>query len=342
MKESVLYEKLDNHYVRCHICAHRCTIAPSKTGICGVRENRGGTLYSMVYGTSIAESIDPIEKKPLFHVYPGSRSYSIATVGCNFRCDFCQNYDISQVSRSAGKIRGSSSIPEEIIERALRSRSKTIAYTYTEPTIFFEYALDIGKMAHEKGIKNIFVTNGFMTGEALEEIAPYLDAANLDLKSFNNDFYTKYCGGKLKPVLDSLKRMKDLGIWVEVTTLIIPTLNDSKEELKDIASYIYSLGPEIPWHISRFYPQYKMEHIPPAPLATIHMAYEIGKEAGLKYVYSGNVPGDDGENTYCSKCGRLLIKRYGFAVENIDLKDSGCPACQTPLDGMYDSPGNDI
>jgi len=340
MKESILYEKLDNDYVRCHVCDHRCTIAPSKIGICGVRENRSGTLYSMVYGTSIAESIDPIEKKPLFHVYPGSRSYSIATVGCNFKCDFCQNYDISQVSRTRGKIRGHSSMPEEVIERALRSRSKTIAYTYTEPTIFLEYALEIAKMAHEKGIKNIFVTNGFMTGEALEEIAPYLDAANLDLKSFSNDFYKQYCGGRLQPVLDSLKKMKALGIWVEVTTLIIPTLNDSKEELTDIARYIYSLGSEIPWHISRFYPQYRMGHLPPTPVETIHAASETGKEAGLKYVYAGNVQGDAGENTYCSNCGKLLIQRYGFTVEKIDLSELRCPACKTPLDGIYESPGD--
>lgn len=337
MKEAILYEKLDNGYVRCHLCAHRCKIAPAKSGICGVRENRRGTLYTLVHGTSIAESIDPIEKKPLFHVYPGSKSYSIATVGCNFRCDFCQNYDISQIPRSEGKIRGRSSMPEEIIERALRTGSKTIAYTYTEPTIFLEYALDTGMMAHEKGIKNVFVTNGFMTGEALEEIAPCLDAANVDLKSFRNEFYEKYCGGKLQPVLDSLKKMKDLGIWVEVTTLIIPTLNDDREELRDIARYIHSLGPETPWHISRFHPQYRMENLPPTPLATIHMASEIGKEAGLKYVYSGNVPGDEGENTCCSNCGRLLIKRYGFNVEYIDLRGSRCPACKTPLDGIYEN-----
>ena len=342
MKEAILYERLNNDYVRCHVCSHRCKIAPSKLGACGVRENRSGTLYSLVYGTSIAESIDPIEKKPLFHVYPGSKSYSIATVGCNFRCDFCQNYDISQVPRREEKIRGHSSMPEEIIERALRTGSKTIAYTYTEPTIFFEYALDIGKMAHKEGIKNVFVTNGFMTGEALEEIAPWLDAANVDLKSFRNEFYKKYCKGKLQPVLDSLRKMKDLGIWVEVTTLIIPALNDSREELRDIARYIHSLGPETPWHISRFHPQYRMENLPPTPLATIHMASEIGKEAGLKYVYAGNVPGDDGENTYCSNCGRLLIKRYGFKVEKIDLRELKCPACKTLLDGIYESSWDNI
>jgi pyruvate formate lyase activating enzyme len=228
-------------------------------------------------------------------------------------------------------------MPEEIMERALRTGSRTIAYTYTEPTIFLEYALDIAKMAHEKDIKNIFVTNGFMTGEALEVLAPYLDAVNVDLKSFRNGFYEKYCGGGLQPVLDSLRKMKDIGIWVEVTTLIVPTLNDEKEELRDIARYVHSLGPETPWHISRFHPQYRMQHLPPTPLTTIHMASEIGKEAGLKYVYAGNVPGDERENTYCSKCGRLLIKRCGFNVEDIDVTESRCPACKTLLDGIYGS-----
>ncbi len=342
MKEAILYEKLDDHYVRCNLCAHRCRVAPSRFGICGVRENRNGTLYTLVHGISIAESVDPIEKKPLFHVYPGSKSYSIATVGCNFRCEFCQNHDISQIPHGGGKIIGRSSMPEEIIERALKTGSKTIAYTYTEPTIFLEYALEIGRMAHKKDIKNIFVTNGFMTGEALGAAASCLDAANVDLKSFSNKFYNKYCGGKLQPVLDSLRRMKDLGIWVEVTTLIMPTLNDDKEELRDIAWYIHSLGPETPWHISRFHPQYRMQNLPPTPLATIHMALEIGREAGLKYVYAGNVPGDERENTYCSNCGRLLIKRCGFNVEDIDLRDSKCPACKTPLDGIYKSDSDKI
>ena len=337
MKEAILYEKLDDDHLRCNLCAHRCKIAPSRYGICGVRENRNGTLYTLVYGISIAESIDPIEKKPLFHLYPGSRSYSIATVGCNFRCSFCQNSDISQVSGREGKIRGVPSMPGKIVERALQSGSKTIAYTYTEPTVFFEYALDVGKIAHEKGIKNVFVTNGFMTGEALDTIAPWLDAANVDLKSFSNEFYKKYCGGALQPVLDSLKKMKELGIWVEVTTLIIPTLNDSREELTDIARYIHSIGPETPWHISRFYPQYKMDKLPATPLSTIHMASAIGKDVGLKYVYSGNVPGDEGENTYCSNCGKQLIKRYGFHVEAVDLREWKCPACKTPLDGIYEN-----
>ncbi len=334
IKEAMLYEKLDDDNVRCYLCAHRCEISPSKRGICGVRENREGTLYTLVYGTIIAENVDPIEKKPLFHVYPGSRSFSIATVGCNFHCTFCQNYDISQMPRESGKIMGREATPEEIVQQAVNTKSRTIAYTYTEPTIFYEFARDVGKIAHEKGIKNVFITNGYMTEEALEKISPCLDAANVDLKAFRDDFYKKYCGARLQPVLNSLKKMKELGIWVEVTTLIIPTLNDSDEELKDIAQFIYSLGPEIPWHISRFYPQYEMDGLPPTPVATLHRAAKIGEEAGLKYVYTGNVPGDKKENTYCPKCGNLLIDRHGFNINKINLEESKCPRCGTPMDGI--------
>jgi pyruvate formate lyase activating enzyme len=334
MKEAMLYEKLDDDKVRCNLCAHRCKVSPSKRGICGVRENRRGILYTLVYGTIIAENVDPIEKKPLFHVYPGSRSFSIATVGCNFHCTFCQNYDISQIPRESGKIMGREATPEEIVQQAVNTGSKTIAYTYTEPTIFYEFAYDIGKIAHEKGIKNVFITNGFMTEEALEKISPYLEAANVDLKAFTDNFYKKYCGGRLQPVLDSLKKMKELGIWVEVTTLIIPTLNDSDKELKDIAQFIYSLGAETPWHISRFYPQYEMTDLPATSVATLHKAAKIGEEAGLKYVYTGNVPGDEKENTYCYKCGNLLIGRHGFNVNKMNLEESKCPRCGTPLDGI--------
>jgi pyruvate formate lyase activating enzyme len=334
IREAMLYEKLSDERVRCHLCSHTCVISPSKQGICGVRQNRDGILYTLVYGTIIAENVDPIEKKPLFHVYPGSRSFSIATVGCNFQCTFCQNSDISQMPRERGKIIGSEATPEELVEKTLTSGSKTIAYTYTEPTVYFELAYDTAKRAKEKGIKNVFVTNGFMTGEAIEKISPYLDAANVDLKSFDDGFYKKYCGGRLQPVLDSLKKMKDLGIWVEVTTLIIPTLNDSDAELSAIARFVHSLGNETPWHISRFHPQYKMTGIQPTPLSTLQRAKQIGTDAGLKYVYTGNIPGDEGENTYCSNCGNLIIGRYGFRVDRLNLKGSKCSKCGTEMEGI--------
>ncbi len=334
-REAMFSEGMADNYVRCHLCAHRCRIAPSKRGICGVRENRDGILYSLVYGRPISQSVDPIEKKPLFHVHPGSKSYSIATVGCNFQCTFCQNHEISQMPRETGKIMGRSVTPGDIVEDAVKTGSKTIAYTYTEPTIYFEYAYDTGKIAHERGIKNVFITNGFMTGEALETIAPYLDAANCDLKSFSDEFYKKYCGARLQPVLDSLKLMKELNIWVEVTTLIIPSLNDSTDELRDIARFIYSIGAETPWHISRYYPQYKMRGPAPTPVTTIHRAAQIGKEEGLRYIYAGNVPGDAGENTLCHMCGHLLIGRYGYQIERIDLVGVQCPQCKTVLAGIF-------
>ena len=335
IKEAMLYEKLEGKQVRCNLCAHRCAIKHGGRGVCGVRENKDGVLYSLVYGTLITENIDPIEKKPFFHVYPSSKSYSIATVGCNFSCDFCQNHDISQMPRSARMITGEDFLPEEIVKRAKKSGSKTIAYTYTEPTIYFELAYDTAKIAVEKGLKNVFVTNGFMTAEAIETIAPYLAAANVDLKSFRDEFYKKYCGARLEPVLESLKKMKGLGIWVEITTLLIPDLNDSEEELNDIARFIAGLGKETPWHISRFHPQYKMQNVSITPLTSLHRAVEIGRQAGLKYVYSGNVPGDDGENTRCFHCGKLLIERYGFKIVSINLNGNKCSNCGTKLEGVF-------
>ena len=335
IKEAMLYQKLDDQYVHCNLCAHRCTIKPDRRGICGVRENRDGVLYSLVYGTLIAEHIDPIEKKPFFHVYPASKSYSIATVGCNLNCDFCQNHEISQMPRSTRMINGEDILPAEIAEQAKKSGSKTIAYTYTEPTIYFELAYDTAKIAVENGLKNVFVTNGFMTAEAIEMMAPYLTAANVDLKSFRDEFYKKRCGARLIPVLESLRKMKEMGIWVEITTLLIPSLNDSDEELKDIAQFIAGLGVETPWHISRFHPQFKMLNVPVTPLSSLHRAVEIGKQSGLKYVYSGNVPGNDGENTKCFNCGNLLIERYGFKIVSMNLKGNKCSNCGTELEGVF-------
>jgi pyruvate formate lyase activating enzyme len=335
MREAMLYEKLTDQGVRCHLCAHRCRISPAKRGICGVRENREGVLYALTYGQLIAENVDPIEKKPLFHVYPASKSFSIATAGCNFSCEFCQNHDISQLPRQGLEITGKPTAPAAIVERAIRTGSRTISYTYTEPTIYFEYAYETTCLANERGLKNVFVTNGFMTDKTLETIAPYLQAANVDLKSFRDDFYRKRCGARLAPVLESLRRMKDLGIWVEVTTLLIPGLNDGEDELHDIASFIFSLGSETPWHISRFHPRYRMSRWPATPVAAIRRAVETGRACGLKYVYSGNIPGDEGENTFCFHCGQLLIGRHGFHIEQMNLNGSACSRCGTPLEGIF-------
>jgi pyruvate formate lyase activating enzyme len=333
--EALLYEKETDRRVRCALCAHRCRIETGARGICDVRENREGILYSLVYGRVIAENVDPIEKKPLFHFLPGSRSFSIATAGCNFSCAFCQNHEISQLPRDENRIAGRERTPVQIVEAARQSGCGSISYTYTEPTICFEFAWDTAGIAREQGVKNIFITNGYMTAEALDLLAPRLDAANVDLKSFRDDFYKKQCGARLQPVLDSLKKMKEIGIWVEVTTLLIPGLNDSEEELRDLAGYIFSLGVETPWHISRFHPRYRMTGTPPTPAASIHRAAEIGRSVGLMYVYSGNLPGDAGENTFCARCGEILIGRCGFAVERLDLRGSACPRCGAPLHGIF-------
>jgi len=337
MREAMFYEKVDDNLVNCNLCSHRCSrIADSKRGICGVRENRDGKLYSLVYGRVAARSVDPIEKKPLFHFLPGSRSYSIATVGCNFRCDNCQNYDISQLPKERGIIVGQDVSPEEIVSAAKLSNCESIAYTYSEPTIFFEYAYDIAKHAKKEGIKNVFVTNGYITPEALQEISPYLDAANIDLKSFSDDFYRKNCGARLKPVLDSIRLYKSLGIWIEITTLIIPTLNDSEEELRKIAEFIKNeVGEETPWHITQFHPTYKLIDLPRTPVTILRKAREIGLEAGLRYVYEGNVPGENGENTYCHNCGKLLIRRFGYSIQENKIKNSACTYCGTKIDGLH-------
>ncbi|RLB07235.1 MAG: AmmeMemoRadiSam system radical SAM enzyme [Deltaproteobacteria bacterium] len=334
MKEAYLYEKLPDGKVRCYLCNHHCVITEGKKGRCHVRENREGVLYSLVYERLISANVDPIEKKPLFHFLPASGAFSIATVGCNFRCLHCQNYSISQMPTEEGRITGEKVSCEEIVSLALKYKCASIAYTYTEPTIFYEYAYDTARSAHRKGIKNIFVTNGFMSSEALEMIAPYLDGANVDLKSFSEEFYQRICGAKLKPVLEGIKKMKELGIWVEVTTLIIPTLNDSEEELRQIARFILSVSPEIPWHVTAFYPTYKMLDKPRTSTMIIKRARDIGLEEGLRYVYSGNIPGEEGENTYCYNCKDLLIRRWGFQILENKIREGKCPRCGTPIDGV--------
>ena len=334
MREAMFYEKLDGNVVRCNLCSHRCRIADSKRGICGVRENRDGMLYSLVYGKVVARAADPIEKKPLFHFLPGSRAYSIATVGCNFRCGNCQNFEISQMPKDHNLIVGEDLPPEEIIVAAKRNKCQSIAYTYTEPTIFFEYAYDIARLASKEGIKNVFVTNGYITEEALTGIRPYLDAANIDLKSFSEDFYRKNCGAQLSPVLDSIRLHKRLGIWIEITTLIIPTLNDSEENLRKIAEFIRDVDEEIPWHISQFHPMYKLLDLPRTTIAALRRAREIGLEAGLRYVYEGNVPGEAGETTFCYECGKPLIRRYSYQILENNVKNSECAYCGAKIDGV--------
>ncbi len=338
--EAMWYDRLDDGRVRCALCAHRCTIAPGKRGICHVRENRDGTLYTLVYGRTISQAVDPIEKKPLFHFYPGTGAFSIATPGCNFRCAFCQNADISQMPRDRDLIMGTPATPESIVAAAQRYRCRSIAYTYTEPTIFGEYNLDIARLARPAGIANVYVTNGYMTAEMLRTFCgegqpPLMDAANVDLKAFTDEFYREQCGARLQPVLDSLVLMKAMGVWVEVTTLVIPGLNDSDDELRQIARFIaQTLGVETPWHVSRFHPTYRLLDRPVTPTRTLVRAREIGLAAGLRYVYVGNVPGSDGEHTFCHGCGQRIIGRWGFTITEYHLKDGRCDRCGAVIDGV--------
>ncbi len=337
-REARYWQAGSDGHVLCTLCAQYCRIKPGRPGVCGVRRNVDGKLETTVYGALAALNVDPVEKKPLFHVLPGARALSLATIGCNFRCTFCQNWDLSQAGKIAGRDRPESdSEPDEIVHMAREQGCRVIAYTYSEPTVFYEWAYDIARAAAEHGILNVFVTNGYIAPEPLREIQPYLHAANVDLKSFRDGDYRKIMGAPgVGPVLDTLKLMRELGIWVEVTTLVVPTRNDSDEELRDIAGFIArELGADTPWHISRFHPDYRDTELPPTPVETLRRAYEIGREAGLHYVYLGNVPGDDTESTRCPSCGGMLIRRHGYRIEESRLTASGCcPDCDEKVAGL--------
>lgn len=336
MKEALFYRSGDENKVNCYLCNHHCVIKPGKRGICGVRENREGKLYSLVYGRLVAENVDPIEKKPLFHFLPGSRSYSISTVGCNFRCLHCQNYNISQYPHLfAGQISGSPRSPEEVVADAQHSGCQSISYTYVEPTIFYEFARDCSVLAHERGIKNVFVSNGYMTPEVTRDLAPMLDGINIDVKAFTDDFYKKICKARLQPVLDNVALMHELGVWVEVTTLLIPELNDSDEELQAVARFIKKIDPGIPWHVTAFHPTYKLTDRSATPVETLQKARDIGLAEGLKYVYQGNIPGLGGENTSCPSCGAKIISRYGFSIRNVSVKNGHCAECGESIEGVW-------
>jgi len=335
MKKALFFKKEDS-LLRCLLCRHNCKIEEGGVGICKVRKNIEGELFSLNYGKLVAKNIDPIEKKPFYHFFPASRAYSIASWGCNFRCPFCQNWEISQTEEfkrwGGGYFQAD---PLTIVNLAKSSGCKSISYTYTEPTVFFEFALEVAELAKKEGLYNNFVTNGYISREALKEISPFLDACNVDLKSFREDFYSGLCGAKLKGVLDSIEYMKELGIWVELTTLIISGYNDTRQELKDLCKWIVKLDKNIPWHISRFYPHYKFKDIEPTPLETLEQAYKIAKEEGLSYVYIGNIYTSYGENTYCPECGQLLIEREGFYVLRNNLKEGFCPNCQNNIEGVF-------
>jgi len=331
----MFWDKAGEGRVRCGLCRFACLIAPGKRGHCGVRENLDGVLYTLVYGKAIAEHVDPIEKKPLFHFHPGSHSYSVATVGCNFRCRHCQNWQISQWPHQRPTIPGSELPPEAIVAAARRSGCQSISYTYTEPTVFFEYAYDTAVLARQSGLKNVFVTNGYTTTAALEAVAPYLDAANVDLKGFSEHFYHTVAGASLAGVLACLQDYRRLGIWLEVTTLVIPGMNDDSDELRRLAEFIAgTLGREVPWHISAFHPDYQMLDRPATPPQTLYHAAQIGRDAGLQYVYLGNLYGAGGEDTLCPHCGAPAIRRQGFRLLAQDVVNGCCRACGGAIAGV--------
>lgn len=336
MKEAAFYRSGKNNKVICDLCNHHCHIKEGKRGICGVRENRDGILYSLVYGRLIAQNIDPIEKKPLFNFLPGSKAFSISTVGCNFHCLHCQNYDISQYPHSHdGEIAGTNRTADAVIDEAIRVGCASVCYTYVEPTIFYEFAYDCSVLARQQQLKNVFVSNGYMTPEVTRHLAPVLDGINIDVKGFTDDFYKKVCKAKLQPVLDNVQLMYELGVWVEVTTLIIPGLNDSADELRDIAKFIHSVSPTIPWHVTAFHPTYKMLDRNSTPASTLRKARDIGLAEGLHYVYEGNIPGEGGENTYCPGCEEELISRFGFNIRQNNLTEGRCPKCDYQLAGVW-------
>jgi len=337
-REAMLWSRLEGARVRCDLCAQRCELGDGQWGLCGARRNEGGTLRTASYGRLIAVHDDPIEKKPLFHYRPGSRSLSIATCGCNLRCDFCQNHEISQCRDHDGEgmLVGQFVAPDRLVRRAQASGCASISYTYTEPTVFYEYCRDVGIAARAAGLGNVFVTNGLLTPAAVDDAAAaFLDAANVDLKSFSAEFYRTHCKGPLDGVKAGLERLLERGVWVEVTTLVIPGRNDGDDELRAIARYLAGLGRDIPWHVSRFHPDYRALDLPATPVERLVRAFEIGRAEGLRYVYIGNVPGGPGESTTCPQCGAVAIRRVGFSADARGLRDGKCATCGTPIAGRW-------
>ena len=334
LKEALFYEKLDNQAVQCQLCPRRCVIPNGRRGFCGIRENRAGTLYTLAYAKAVAIHIDPIEKKPLFHFLPSTTAFSIATAGCNLRCKFCQNWQISQAKPE--EVEYTYIEPQDLIKKVKASGSPTIAYTYTEPTIFYEYMLEAAKLAKAEGIKNIMHSNGYINEEPLRELAKYLDAANIDLKGFTNDYYVKMAEGTLEPVLRSLRVLKEEGVHLELTNLVLPGYNDDQDSMVKMCLWIKeNLGPDTPLHFSRFWPMYKLMHLNPTPVETLEKLRQIALDCGLKYVYIGNVAGHPAENTYCPKCNKILIERRGYFILQNNIENGKCKFCGEKIEGVW-------
>lgn len=335
MKEALLYKKTDNSRVQCELCSHQCQLNEGQTGICNVRKNLKGTLYSLNYDKVTAIHSDPIEKKPLYHFLPASQSFSVAAMGCNFKCKFCQNHSISMVP-DEHHIMGEAISPQQLIDTAWRYNSESISYTYTEPTIYFELMFETAVLAKERGIKNVMVTNGFMSRQALDKIAPYMDGVNVDLKAFTEEFYRKYSGARLAPVLETITAMKDKNIWIELTTLVIPGLNSNMKEIKDLIQFIVRLDPDIPWHVSRFFPQYQLTNHDVTPVETMDEILETAREMGLKYLYGGNISSNRWSHTQCPNCQTTLIKRSGYHSQVTGIQSGSCKKCREPIAGIWE------
>lgn len=333
MKEALYYKKLKNNLVKCELCPRFCTIKPDNIGLCGVRENVKGKLYSLIYARPCAMHVDPIEKKPLFHFMPGARAFSIATIGCNFFCGFCQNWQISKADAGNMEKKYEELEPEKVIELCKENNCDIMSYTYTEPTIFYEYMLDIAKLARKQGIKNTIVSNGYINEEPLKELCKVIDGANIDLKAFTNEFYEKVCKGTLEPVLNTLKILKTEGVWLEVTNLVVPGLNDDFKKIEEMCKWISKeLGKDVPLHFSRFHPDYKMTDAEPTPMETLEKAKQIA-EKYLDYVYVGNIGGES--NTICPKCKAKVIQRNALGPADNKLAKGKCPGCSEKISGVF-------
>jgi len=328
------YESLPDGWVRCSLCPRRCRVADGRRGHCGVRENRGGRLVSLVYGRPCAQHVDPIEKKPFFHVYPGSRSYSIATVGCNIECKFCQNYDIAQASPD--DIRPPYRPPEAIARAARAAGARTLAYTYTEPTVFYEYMADCARAGRDLGVDSVVVSNGFISDAALRDLLPLVKAIKIDLKAFTQTFYREYCSGHLEPVKNTLRTLASSGVWFEVVVLLIPTLNDSSDEIRRLSAWLAeTAGPDVPLHFSRYHPAYKIRNLPPTPAATLDRARRLALAEGCRFVYVGNLPGVDAANTVCPGCGATLVRRHEYRILELGLAGGACARCGRMIPGVW-------
>jgi pyruvate formate lyase activating enzyme len=332
--EARYYKKLEDREVECELCPRRCRLGDRERGYCGVRENDGGIYYTLVYGKACTMNADPIEKKPFFHVLPGTQALSIASAGCNVNCKFCQNWEISQVRPE--QVNHFDLPPAAVAEAAVRHDCRTVAYTYSEPIVFYEYMFDAAVEANKRGVRSVVVSGGHVNPEPLEALTKVVAAIKIDLKAFNQDFYTNYVRGELQPVLDAIKLVVRSKVWCEVVYLVIPTLNDDPGEIRRLARWMTAeVGPDVPLHFTRFHPMYLVKNLPPTPVSTLESLRKVALEEGLRFVYIGNVPGHEGENTYCPKCRRTLIRRYVFEIETNEIKEGTCPSCRTRIPGLW-------